>query len=229
MTVTPFLASQQNHLDSLELRWIVQGPLGVEIRDWFAPFPATMEAREDTYLLRPRLPGLSLKLRDGLALDVKSYLGSPGLLTLPSHGEGRLEYWRKSSFPCNTRSEVHALAEGWVTVHKMRQSVWFPLPAGQDPRLAPAPPDTGCMVELTEADVGGQKWWTVGLEATGAAESLHAALRHAVTTLFAHPPPTRTGFSLDNSWSYAEWLTLQAEWLILQGADRAEARLRPGR
>jgi hypothetical protein len=206
MSVTPFPALRQEHVDSLELRWIVQGSLGVEIRDWFARFPATMEARDDTYLLKPRLPGLSVKLRDGVTLDVKSYLGSAGLLSLPGRGRGRLQYWRKSPFPCNTRAEIHAPAECWVTVRKMRQSVWFPLPAEQDQMLPSPPAGTGCMAELTEADAAGQKWRTVGLEATGASESLHAALHHAVTMLFAQPPPAWAGFSLDNSWSYTEWL-----------------------
>ena len=74
-------------VDSLEVRWITPGPLGTAMREWFGRFPARTETREDVYLLRPRLRGLSVKLRDGSTLDVKSYLGSPGILSY-----GRLEY-----------------------------------------------------------------------------------------------------------------------------------------
>jgi len=48
--------------------------------------------------------------------------------------------------------------------------------------------------------------WTVGLEATGSAELLLDAVQHAVGLLFASPLPPEAGFSLDNSWSYAQWL-----------------------
>ena len=36
------------------------------------------ESREDTYLLDPHLPGLSVKVRGGGALEVKAYRGEPG-------------------------------------------------------------------------------------------------------------------------------------------------------
>ncbi|HLN68921.1 MAG TPA: hypothetical protein VK280_16835, partial [Streptosporangiaceae bacterium] len=85
-------------VDSLEVRWIVPGQLPSAMLEWFARFPAGTETRQDAYLLQPRLRGLSVKLRDGSALDVKSYLGSPGVLDLPGGGRGRLESWRKWSF-----------------------------------------------------------------------------------------------------------------------------------
>jgi hypothetical protein len=47
--------------DSLEVRWLVPGPLPAAMTDWFARFQATTETRQDTYLLQPQLPGLSVK------------------------------------------------------------------------------------------------------------------------------------------------------------------------
>ena len=47
---------------------------------WFGRFPATVESREDTYPLDPQLPGLSVKVRGGGALEVKVYGSSPGIL-----------------------------------------------------------------------------------------------------------------------------------------------------
>lgn len=193
--------------DSLEVRWIIRGQLDEDIRDWFAHFPAGTEARADTYLVWPRLGGLSVKLRDGSALDVKSYLGSPGTLNLPHSGRGRLESWRKWSFPYDPPAQVHAPDRGWVVVRKRRLSTWFPLAAGQDPAPAPRPSALpGCTAELTEADAFGDAWWSVGLEATGPAGLLHGALQHAADLVFARPLPAGTGFSLENSQSYAQWL-----------------------
>src|SRR5260370_5276955 len=197
-------------VDSLEVRWIVPGPLGTAVQVWFARFPARTEAREDAYLLWPCLDGLSVKLRDGSMLDVKSYLGSPGIIGgLPGGGEGRLESWRKWSFPSRAPRRADTAPPGWVTVRKARRTAWFPLPATRDQVPSGSPGPTGCMAELTEADVGGRKWWTVGLEATGVAGLLIDAVRHAAALLFAAPLPAGAGLSLGNSQSYAHWLHQQ--------------------
>ena len=136
MTAAPAADTATGPADSLEVRWILPGQLPEAMRGWFARFPAGTETREDIYLLRPRLPGLSVKLRDGSSLDVKSFLGSPGILGLPHRG--RLEYWRKWSFPYFLPGEDDDVPAGWVTVGKTRHSSWFPL-ASQDPPQAARP------------------------------------------------------------------------------------------
>jgi hypothetical protein len=40
-------------------------------------FPAETTSFEDAYLLNPHLPGLSVKVQGGRALEVKVYRGSP--------------------------------------------------------------------------------------------------------------------------------------------------------
>ena len=192
-------------VDSLEVRWITPGSLGTAMREWFGRFPAGTETREDAYLLQPRLQGLSVKLRDGSTLDVKAYLGSPGILSLPGHG--RLESWRKWSFPYHPSWDDDATLPGWITVRKRRQAYWFPLATSHG--LAPVPwpaPRAGCMVELTEVHVHDQPWWSVGFEATGSAGPLRLALQHAADLVFAQPLPAGVALSLDNSRSYARWL-----------------------
>jgi hypothetical protein len=84
---------------SLEVRWIFPGQLEPAVAGWFARFPAEMESREDTYLLDPQLPGLSVKVRGGGALEVKAYRGSPGILEVAGRARGRMESWQKWSFP----------------------------------------------------------------------------------------------------------------------------------
>lgn len=206
ITGAPVQVPPPRPVDSLEMRWIVPGALGPPVREWFARFPARTEAREDLYLVWPRLDGLSVKLRNGQTLDVKSYSGSPGILGLPVRGPGRLEWWWKWSFVNDVADPAAAMPPGWIRVRKARRSIWFPLPAAQDPVPGASPAGTGCRAELTEADADGRLMWTVGLEATGSAELLLDAVQHAVGLLFASPLPPEAGFSLDNSWSYAQWL-----------------------
>ena len=80
---------------SLAVRWILPGPLEDAVAGWFARFPAGVEAREDVYLVVPPLHGLSVKLRQGRALQVKAYQGSPGTLEVAGRAHGRLECWDK--------------------------------------------------------------------------------------------------------------------------------------
>jgi len=181
--------------DSLEVRWIVRGLLETAMREWFARFPAATETRTDAYLLQPRLAGLSVKLRDGARMDVKSYLGSPGVIDLPRRCRGRLESWRKWSFGYEPAGPGDALPPGWVMVRKRRHRSRFPLGAG------------GCVAELTQAYVSGEAWWSLGLEATGPASLLRGALDRAAGLLFAQPLPAGTELGLDSSRSYLDWLT----------------------
>ena len=80
MTAEPPGSPVTEGVRSLEVRWIFLGQLEPAVAGWFAHFPAEMESREDTYLLDPQLPGLSVKVRGGGALEVKAYRGSPGIL-----------------------------------------------------------------------------------------------------------------------------------------------------
>jgi len=192
-------------VDSLEVRWIVPGLLRAAMREWFARFPAETERREDTYLLHPRLRGLSVKLRDRGALDVKACLGNPVVPGLPVRG--RLESWRKWSFSCDPPDSAGAAPAGWITVRKHRVSSWFLFTARRDPgaaRQEAARP--GCTVELTEFYVRNDTWWTLGFEATGPAGLRPDALRQAVGRVFAQPLPAGADLGLGNSWSYAQWL-----------------------
>jgi hypothetical protein len=48
---------------SLEVRWIFPGQIESAVAGWFGRFPAGTESREDTYLMDPQLPRLSVKIR----------------------------------------------------------------------------------------------------------------------------------------------------------------------
>lgn len=81
--------------------------------------------------------------------------------------------------------------------------------AREEPAASLVVAEAGCAVELTQAQLRGQPWWSVGFEATGPVGLLRAALEHAADVMFAEPLPSAVEFSLDTSKSYAEWLTEQ--------------------
>jgi hypothetical protein len=63
-----------------------------------------------------------------------------------------------------------------------------------------------CAVELTEVDVHGEAWWTLGFEATGPAEALRGELDAAAALVFAQALPGGLELGMDDSKSYAQWL-----------------------
>ena len=193
---------------SLEVRWMFPGRADSELAGWFERFPAGVESREDAYLVNPQLPGLSVKIRGGGALEVKVYRGSPGILEVAGRARGRMESWLKWSFPCGPPSHRGAAPVGWVPVHKRISG--FSLTAGQVRARVTGPgAEPGCTVELTEVHRHDQAWWTLGFEATGQASLLRRELEATATLVLAQALPDGMELDTDHSQSYAEWLGRQ--------------------
>ena len=208
MTAEPPQSPLTEAVRSLEVRWIFPGPLEAAVAGWFGRFPARTEAREDTYLLDPQLPGLSVKVRGGGALEVKAYRGSPGILDVAGRARGRLEFWQKWSFPFSPLSPYSGDPPGWRPVRKRRRISRFSLASGQIAARAPGLSDQPrCEVELTEIHTSGQDWWTLGFEATGPAELLRSELQATAALVFAQALPGDAEPGPDESRSYAEWLS----------------------
>ena len=209
MTAEPPGSPVTEGVGSLEVRWIFPGQLEAAVAGWFGRFPARKESREDTYLLDPRLRGLSVKVRGGAALEVKVYRGSPGILEVAGRARGRMQAWQKWSFPMSPPGQDRDDPSGWRPVRKRRRISRFSLDSGsvaahatglgQEPR---------CAMELTEVRTGGQDWWTLGLEAAGPADLLRSALQAAAALMFAQALPGGVEPGLGESRSYAEWLCL---------------------
>jgi hypothetical protein len=192
---------------SLEVRWIFPGQLETVVAGWFARFPAELETREDTYLLSPRLRGLSVKLRAGAALEVKAYQGSPGILDIAGCARGRMESWRKWSFPLGAPSHGGRALAGWRLIRKTRRISRFSL--ASDPirvRGQSLGEEAGCAVELTEVLTRGEAWWTLGFESVGPPRLLRSQLEATAALVFAETLPGEVEPGLDDSRSYAEWL-----------------------
>ena len=194
-------------LRSLEVRWILPGHLETAMATWFGRFPSEMESREDTYLLDPMARGLSVKVRGGGALEVKAYQGSRGTLDVAGRVRGRLEAWRKWSFPFNTLRQDRCDPASWKPVRKRRRISRFALSNGQPLVHAPGSgKEPQCEVELTEVRTDGRDWWTLGFEATGPASLLCTELEATAALVFANAPPVNVELGPGESRSYAEWL-----------------------
>ena len=166
----PSVPSVIEGLSTVEVRWILPGQLDAAVAGWFGRFPAGLDSREDIYLIHPDLRGLSVKIRAGQVLEVKQYHGSPGILDAAGRARGRIESWRKWSFPFGPLGPDNAGPPSWVVVHKRRRMTRF-RPAGGRLMADAAERATGpeCGVELTEVRSGGETWWSLGFEATGPA------------------------------------------------------------
>jgi hypothetical protein len=192
---------------SLEVRWILPGRLEEEVAGWFGRFPARTEAREDTYLLDPRLRGLSVKVRGDGPLEVKVYRGSPGILDVAGRAGGRMEAWQKWPIPDSPFDHDGGDLAGWRPVRKSRRVTRFISANAQTAAHLPGlDPEPGCAVELTDVRTRGQEWWTLGFEATGPADLLRSDLEAAAALVFAEAVPGGVELGPGESMSYAEWL-----------------------
>ena len=192
---------------SLEVRWIFPGQLAAAVVSWFGRFPAETKTLQDSYLLNPQLPGLSVKVREGRALEVKLYRGSPGLLDVLGRARGRLESWQKWSFPHGPPGHGSDDPAGWRPVNKRRRISQFSL--ASDRARAGVPGlggESRCTVELTEVRACGEAWWTLGFEATGPANVLRSELDAAAALVFAQALPGGMDLGMHACRSYAQWL-----------------------
>jgi hypothetical protein len=183
-----------------EVRWIRPGHHGTEIARWFSRFSQVLETRDDDYLISPRMPGLSIKIRGGESFEVKQHRGVVGELDIAAAAAGSIDSWIKRSIPLPGGVDLSRPLEGsaWRRVSKRRQIARFPI----DTSGSPGAPD--CSVELTEVEVIGQSWWTLGFEAGG--RGALGRIKHTAAVVFAEPPPTASAFRAEEACSYAEWI-----------------------
>lgn len=195
-------------LSTVEVRWILPGQLDAAVAGWFRRFPGWTESREDAYLIRPVLRGLSVKLRAGRELQVKLCHGCPGNLYAAGRARGRLESWRKWSFPFGPLGPYDAGPPAWSVVHKRRRISQFRLASGRimagNPGRATEP---SCAVELTEVSSGSETCWSLGFEATGPADLLSSTLQRTAALVFARALPANVEFDMSHCQSYADWLS----------------------
>lgn len=194
--------------DTAEVRWILPGPPDAAVAVWFGRFPGWIDSRDDAYLVHPLLRGLSVKIRAGRALEVKQYRGSPGILDAAGRARGRIESWRKWSFPFGPLGTDGTGPPGWTVVHKRRRMSRFRVVRG---RLRADVPEqaagSACAVELTEIHSGGENWWSLGFEATSPGGALRSTLQDTAELMRGQGPPGDLKLEMSHCQSYAEWLS----------------------
>jgi hypothetical protein len=189
---------------TLEVRWILPGSLDTAMVRWFGRFSARTERRDDIYLVRPQLQGLSVKIRGGASLEVKVHHGDAGTLHLPGRAMGGMAHWQKWTFPLASRSQVAPMSAEWTRVGKTRRV--STASASELPPLAGHRDDGGCTVELTEIALAGHAWWTLGFEANGPLDDLPDKIDATARLVFSEPLPGGLELRAVDSLSYAEWL-----------------------
>lgn len=174
---------------SLEMRWFYSGALPKSIAQWFGSdslggYLSPPEEREDIYLLVPGCDYLGVKLR-GKTLEVKWRQGELGAMQFGNRWEGKAEKWLK--WVCaDTMAPVSAdiIATGkWVGVKKKRSLRLYHVSESGAVMSVPveAPIPQGCTVEITQLNINGSPWWTVGFEAFGSESLLTETLQTVAT------------------------------------------------
>ena len=190
-----------------EVRWFCEGPAPEEARAWFRAVAGAppLETRTDHYV-RPAAPdGLGVKWREG-KLEMKRLAEAVGEERFHVVVAGRVERWRKWSFPLAPGASLDRPAGDWVEVEKRRRVRYFAAePAGVRPLALGERSAEACGLELGEVRVGGRVWWSVCFEAFGSdedalADRLRRVASHAVAA--AEPPVLESARAL----SYPAWL-----------------------
>lgn len=200
---------------TMEVRWFLPGQIPTEVYQWFETCPVAPsqpETRQDWYLYQPESDTLGIKLRQG-SLEIKKRMLDRGIHTLLAGVTGRVEKWVKWSFRVHESEQTLATlgAEGyWVGVQKTRQQRWYDVTDRQEVRpIAPNPQikqeiKQGCTLEVTQVSIDNQLWFSLGLEAFGAAdpeEILHRVAQQALAgTRF-------TFLTAERSFGYPCWLS----------------------
>jgi hypothetical protein len=70
-------------------------------------------------------------VREGWALEIKAYRGSPGMLEVAGRARGRMESWQKWCFPVSPLNPDSGDPPGWTPVAKRRRISQFSRASGQ--------------------------------------------------------------------------------------------------
>jgi hypothetical protein len=198
-------SSVMTAVTSLEVRWILPGHIDIAVARHFRRYCPELEYRQDDYLLSPGVSDLSVKVRGGRALEVKAYLGSPGVLDVPDRARGRLQSWRKWSQPFQPGHQDGRERPGWQRVAKARRIVRFSLGSNQimaDPEHRPG----RCTAELTEVRASGRTWWSLAFEASEPVNLRRDEFQATAVHVLTQTLPDGVLLRADDSKSYAEWL-----------------------
>ena len=164
-----------------EVRWFRPGRIPQEIRNWFSrgPFSLIPSTRTDRYLVFPSSEHVGVKFREQ-RFEVKTLVRELDLLKVGKVIRGRMELWEKWSAGAPSVPllfhDLSATGDRWTAVTKTRwMRVFHAEGEGireMDPGDTRLRPEEGCDAEITEIEIGGDPFWTLGLESFGSHGSL---------------------------------------------------------
>ncbi len=204
---------------SAETRWFIPGQVPDAILSWFlsGEYPLSPAARTDTYLLFPRATTAGAKFREE-RFEIKSLVEDHGPAEFTSGIRGTMQTWEKwsaSGEPFQSYSKAPLqLEENWIEVQKRRFLKTFRVEDGSvseaDPGDTGDSPEEGCYAELTEVEIFGDLFWTIGLESFSTANEHLTHLKKAAQFFFAAVPPVDVELAgilhLENSLAYPSFL-----------------------
>ena len=212
---------------TVEVRWFRCGEVPEPLRDWFLEERAHVTEeppRVDHYLLVTATDGLGIKYREG-RMEVKQRSAAPRVVSFGGGAVGTVARWRKWSFPLAAAVEARETLDAhgaWWAVKKSRLLRDYRIDV--DGAIIPVSesngPEARCSVELSQVEVIGQRWWTLGFEASGPPATLSESLervtryilRRMATALDASSGSSGADFlGRDISFGYPRWLQELAE------------------
>lgn len=176
-----------------EVRWFRPGRIPREIRQWFGSghFALHPSTRTDRYLVFPSSESVGIKFREE-RFEVKALVRELDLLKTGGHVAGRIELWEKwsagaESVPLLFR-DLSEVEDHWTDVTKTRWIRVFGVGRDEinehDPDIGLPRPEEGCYAEITEVEIAGEPFWTLGLESFGTNRLLEQHLTGTAQFLF---------------------------------------------
>lgn len=199
---------------SLELRWFRKGVLPKAVVQWFESdllggYLSPPEDHQELYLIIPNCHYLALKVRQK-GLEVRWRERQLEVMCLGKQCEGIPEKWIKWFCTESLNSLLPTLpgTGQWLEVKKRRsQRVYQMLPNGH---LVSVPLEIpvlqGCNLELTQLQIQGQSWWSLGWEVFGQEAVLPENLQVFGDWIYQKYP--ERGLKFEDSYSHAHWLNL---------------------
>jgi hypothetical protein len=199
-----------------EVRWFWQGDVPDAALTWLSQQPGgapSENTRTDHYLIVDSTDTLGVKLRGG-NIELKQRTATPRPRRWTDQAHGLAERWTKWSFDlARERPVLNQLAasQAWVGVTKTRWLKEYRITP--DDGVLPLRTDEAstavCAVEITQVSVSNarpNRWWTLGLEASGNEGRLNRALDRTASALLDASVPA--AMTRENSYGYAQWLRL---------------------
>lgn len=167
-----------------EIRWWWQDQDRTPLGAWlFQGVEPLKDFRTDIYLADAEQTDIGVKRRNREAVEVKMLYGLPDI-SLPEPMTGQAELWVKAESVALPLGE-----ENTVAVGKQRRRRIIGFTDGEwHEEVSEDDCEQGVALEITDVEIGGDKWLTCGFEAFGGEDTIVSLLQQAVTLFGVWPP-----------------------------------------